>query len=195
MKYRVIYLDPPWLYNDARTHRSTGMALSAYPCLSVEELCKLPIGDLADKDCMLCCWATGPKTPEAIRCIESWGFTYLTKLFTWVKLRPNWTGPTILPSDIYSGLGHYTNSNTEYVLLGRRGKSWRERRDVKEVIFAPRGSHSAKPPEVRTRIEDLFGNVPRIEVFSREVVSGWDCLGNAIDGKDIREALVEQAAA
>ena len=36
-----------------------------------------------------------------------------------------------------------------------------------------------------------MGNVPRIELFARERVFGWDALGNEIDGKDIRDAIDE----
>ena len=33
-------------------------------------------------------------------------------------------------------------------------------------------------PEVRERIVELFGDIPRIELFARESMSGWDCWGN-----------------
>lgn len=51
--------------------------------------------------------------------------------------------------------------------------------------------HSKKPDEIRDRIVELCGDVPRIELFAREKFEGWDCLGDAIDEKDIREAILE----
>lgn len=54
--------------------------------------------------------------------------------------------------------------------------------------------HSKKPDEIRDRIVQLCGDVPRIELFARERYEGWDCLGDAIDGKDIREAILEVSA-
>ena len=55
--------------------------------------------------------------------------------------------------------------------------------------MSPLGRHSAKPPEVRDRIVKLMGDVPRIELFARERVHGWDALGNEIDGLDIRQSI------
>jgi N6-adenosine-specific RNA methylase IME4 len=49
--------------------------------------------------------------------------------------------------------------------------------------------HSKKPSEIRDRIVELCGDVPRIELFAREKVDGWDCIGNEIDGRDIRDIL------
>lgn len=49
-----------------------------------------------------------------------------------------------------------------------------------QFVFAPRGEHSAKPREVRRRIVELLGDVPRIELFARRRVKGWDAWGNEV---------------
>ena len=49
--------------------------------------------------------------------------------------------------------------------------------------------HSKKPDEVRRRIGLLMGEVPRVELFARQKYDGWTCLGDEIDGLDIREAI------
>ncbi|MCJ7616244.1 MAG: MT-A70 family methyltransferase, partial [Desulfobacterales bacterium] len=77
----------------------------------------------------------------------------------------------------------------ELVLLGKKGRPQRIAKNVKQIVMAPRGRHSAKPAEVRDRIVRLMGNVSRIELFAREKVDGWHVLGNEIDGQDIRDAL------
>ena len=51
--------------------------------------------------------------------------------------------------------------------------------------------NTVKTDEIRDRIVELCGNLPRIELFARKKSEGWECLGNEIDGKDIREALKE----
>src|SRR5262245_36081142 len=58
---------------------------------------------------------------------------------------------------------------------------------VYSYIVAPRGRHSAKPPEARTRIERLMGVecLPGLEMFAREDVGGWTCIGDEITGNDI----------
>jgi len=82
------------------------------------------------------------------------------------------------------------NSNTEVCLLGIRGKMKPVSNSVSSVIIAPRERHSKKPDIVRDKIVELFGDLPRIELFARPPLpTGWDCLGNDIDGTDIRTIL------
>jgi N6-adenosine-specific RNA methylase IME4 len=52
---------------------------------------------------------------------------------------------------------------------------------VNQVIFAPRRSHSEKPDEFYERLERLFGDVRRLELFARRERPGWTVWGNQID--------------
>ena len=55
--------------------------------------------------------------------------------------------------------------------------------DGAKILRAPRGSHSAKPVEVRRRIDALMGEGPsRVELFARERVDGWDAWGAEVPG-------------
>ncbi len=87
------------------------------------------------------------------------------------------------------GLGKYTISNAEYCLIARKGKYWREARNVKQIIKYPKTIHSSKPPEIRDRIVSLCGDLPRVELFARDLCKGWDSIGNEIDGMDIRDVI------
>ncbi|MFC1678036.1 MT-A70 family methyltransferase [Planctomycetota bacterium] len=185
-KYKIIYADCPWPYNNPKGN-DPSMGGITYPTMSMEDIKNLQVNQIADKDCALFLWATMPKLPQAIQVIEAWGFTYTTCPFVWVKLNP-------ISGGIYSGLGHWTNGNAELCLLGKKGRPKRQAKNVKQIVMAPRGKHSAKPPEVRDRIVRLMGDIPRIELFAREKAGGWDALGNEIDGKDIRQALSELIA-
>ena len=51
-----------------------------------------------------------------------------------------------------------------------------------EVIYSEVGKHSQKPDEVRKRIVELMGDLPRIELFAREKTEGWDVFGNEVEG-------------
>lgn len=194
MKFSVIYADCPWPYDDKRTSKSAGMVLSAYPTMSISDLCALDVKSVAEDDCALCLWATGPKMREAFQVMDAWGFKYLTVLFVWVKLNRK-ADPTddqyasFTRNDIYSGMGHYTNSNAEYVLLGRRGHPERGAMDIKQIVMAPVGAHSVKPSLVRTRIERLFAEGPYLELFGRTQNEGWTTIGNDLDGLDIRDSI------
>ena len=182
--YRVIFCDPPWPYDNPRDGKPR-LGGYTYPSMSMEELVELPVARIAERDCALFLCATFPKLPEALRVMTAWGFKYTTCAFVWVKLNPKGSLETTydgfkLERGVYSGLGSWTNQNAEIVLLGKRGKPRRVLRNVKQIIFAPRGRHSAKPHEIRTRIESLMGDVTRIELFARERVPGWDAMGNEL---------------
>ena len=53
--------------------------------MKTEEICKIPVKDIADNDCILFMWATFPNLPDALRVIQEWGFTYKTLGFSWIK--------------------------------------------------------------------------------------------------------------
>ena len=53
--------------------------------MSIDDICNLPVKDIADDDCILFLWTTFPKLIETIPLFEAWGFTYKTNGFTWIK--------------------------------------------------------------------------------------------------------------
>lgn len=172
-KYGVIYADPPWLYNDTLGGLSK-MGATPYPCMKQEDINRLPVSNIAAKDCVLFLWVTMPKLQEGLETIKAWGFKYKTCAFCWVKQNPKNGG-------IYSGLGHWVCGNAEICLLATKGHPKRVCKSVKQIVLAPRGRHSAKPPEVRDRIVQLMGGENSyIELFARETVPGWDCWGNEV---------------
>lgn len=171
-KYQIIYADPPWTYADPKGN-DPKMGGITYPTMTLEEIKNLPIREISEKDCALFLWVTMPMLAEGLQVIEAWGFKYITCAFTWVKLNPKGEG-------IYSGLGHWTNGNAELCLFAKKGHPKRQAKNVKQIVLAPRGKHSAKPEEVRNRIVSLIGDLPRIELFAREKVEGWDIWGNEL---------------
>ena len=186
-KYKIIYADPPWKYSsDPKSKRGIwGLAQDHYKSMTPKELKELPIKDLADKDSICFMWATFPILPQCIEILESWGFTYKTVAFVWVK--QNKAGTEIKKY----GLGWYTRSNCEIVLIGRRGKFDRQSAKVQQVVLSPIGVHSKKPDEVRERILELCGDLPRIELFAREKVKGWDAWGNEVpSGRSARSGTM-----
>ena len=78
--YEIIYADPPWRYSAKKVQ---GAAENHYPTMSIDELCALPVAELAAKDSALFMWATFPQLPEALRLIRAWGFTYKSVAFVW----------------------------------------------------------------------------------------------------------------
>lgn len=183
--FQIILADCPWRYADEKNN-DPNMGGITYPTMTAEELGKLQIKKIADKNCLLFMWATMPLLPEAIYVMAQWGFKYTTCAFVWVKLNP--TGifekqekDVILRKGVYSGLGHWTNGNIEVCLLGKKGIPKRLAKNVKQVIFFPRGKHSQKPDETYDRILQLTGDLPRVELFARQKREGWITIGNEIN--------------
>ena len=69
-KYGIIYADPPWRYNMSRGH---GVAENHYPTMSIEEICALPVADIAAEDSALFLWGTFPQLKEAMRVLTTVG--------------------------------------------------------------------------------------------------------------------------
>lgn len=176
-RYSVIYADPPWRYRDKSKHR--GGAERHYPTLSTMEIARLNVQAIASDDALLFLWTTAPFIANGSHwhVAQRWGFVLKTVAFTWVKVRTG-GGGELVPA---IGMGHWTRSNAEFCLLGVRGKPKRVARDVSSVVLSPRLEHSRKPDEVRDRIVRLAGDVPRIELFARQRVPGWDQWGNEIE--------------
>jgi len=150
--------------------------------MSIDEIKKLDIPNLADENCALFLWTTFPYLNEQIKLFKHWCFKYKTVGFTWIKTNKKNGKP-------FFGVGYYAKSNAEVCLLGIKGKMKPVSNKVSSVVIAPRREHSRKPDEVIERIEELFGDVPRIELFARSKRAGWDSIGNGINGLDIKESL------
>jgi N6-adenosine-specific RNA methylase IME4 len=111
--------------------------------------------------------------------LEAWGFEYSSIGFVWVKTgqRLAKQEPLFIVADNKNyprGMGHTTRKGAEICLLGVRGKFGRDRKDVSQVLFAPRARHSEKPVEQYALIERLMGDGPYCELFARQHRSGWD---------------------
>lgn len=183
-KFNILYIDPPWKYDNAKSD-NPAWGGKTYPCMTLEELKELPVPNIAAEDCYLFMWATKPKMEQAFELMKAWGFRYVTTPFVWLKTNQGIDTIQVNPkmTGVYSGLGYFTNGNVEDVLLGRRGKTLpRLRKDIKQVVIAPRGKHSEKPQEVKSRIVQAWGDLPRLEMFARDKYDdGWNYWGNEVE--------------
>lgn len=175
-KYNIIYADPPWFYNDRRNKhtRFCGGAEAHYKTMKVEDIKNLAVKDLAADNCMLFLWVTFPNLQEGLDVIKAWGFKYKTLGFSWIKTNKKNGKP-------FFGIGYYTKSNCEVCLIGVKGKPIKNSDSVSSVIISHREEHSKKPEEARKRIVQLCGDLPRIELFARQRVDGWDSWGNEVE--------------
>lgn len=167
--YSIILADPPW--PSVRTG-ARGNAADNYSLMTLDEICRVPIP--AAENCALFLWARSPALAETLTVMTACGFRYVTVAFCWEKVstrgEPMW------------GIGLYTRPSVELCLLGMRGKLEVKSHGVGQVIRARRGPHSRKPDQQYDLIERLFGDLPRIELFARREIVGWDCRGLQVGG-------------
>ncbi|MBA4067812.1 MAG: hypothetical protein C0501_29760 [Isosphaera sp.] len=161
-RFGTVYADPPWAYQNTAAR---GAAEDHYRTMTLDDICRLPVGPLLAPKAHLHLWATTAFLEDAFRVVRAWGFTYKS-CFVWAK-------PLL-------GCGNYWRLAHEFLLLGVRGRtpfrdktqrSWRE---------LPRGRHSGKPERLRAVIERVSPG-PYLELFGRKPVDGWVVFGDAID--------------
>lgn len=170
-KFTVIYADPPWQYASGKVQ---GAAQNHYPTMKTEDICALPVAELAAKNSALFLWATFPQLPDALRVIEAWGFKFKTVAFVWLKKNKK-------ADSWFYGMGFWTRSNAEICLLATRGHPKRQDNAIHQFIISPIEAHSKKPDEARNKIVALMGDVPRVELFARQTVPGWQVWGNEVE--------------
>lgn len=161
--FPVIYADPPWQYehpiSDSRRIENQ------YPTMTIEDICNLPVNDIATDDAVIFLWATTPMLKKGFQVLDAWGFEYRTCM-VWVK-------PSIGP-------GHWVRNRHELLLIGVKGNIPTPKGEDKpdSVIEAPRQEHSKKPEIVYDIIEKMYPELEKVELFCRQPRQGWKAWGN-----------------
>lgn len=162
--YRCIVIDPPWPMKKIERDVAPNQGIYLdYPTMSIDEIGKLPINELADENgCHIYLWTTHKFLPEALRIFQEWNAKYQC-LLTWVK--PGGFTPF---SWMY---------NTEHVLFGRIGSLPLLRNGIKLSFNEATREHSRKP--------DIFYDIvreaspePHLELFARQPREGFVVWGN-----------------
>lgn len=169
--YSVIYADPPWKYK----HKKRGSAVSHYKTMDVEEIAAMNVKRIAAPNSILFMWIPWTHLAQGahITVMQAWGYIPLTLGFIWFKTNKN-------KDSLFWGTGTWTRANTEACFIGVRGNPRRYDRGIHQVLTSRIREHSEKPDEVRDAIYALLQDVPRIELFSRKEVMGWDAFGNQV---------------
>lgn len=175
-QFGTILADPPWQFQNrtgkvAPEHKR----LSRYGTMNLDQICELPVSEIAADRAHLYLWVPNALLPEGMRVMDEWGFRYVSNII-WEKVRKD-GGPD------GRGVGFYFRNVTEILLFGVRGKNVRTldlgRRQV-NIIRSQKREHSRKPDEQYPIIEGCSWG-PRIELFSRGVRNGWTVWGNQAD--------------
>lgn len=167
-KFRVIYADPAWSYNDKQDTANLGGAAKHYDTMSVSEICSLPVKDIAEKDSVLFLWVTSPLLEDAFTVIDAWGFKYKTS-FVWDKVKHN--------------MGHYNSVRHEFLLIATKGSCTPDNKVLYDSVQSVErnNNHSEKPIEFLNIIDDIYNYGNKLEMFCRHIKKeNWFGWGNEI---------------
>ncbi len=186
--FKTILADPPWQFQNrtgkvAPEHKR----LLRYPTLTLDEIKRLPVGELADEPAHLYLWVPNALLQEGLDVMKSWGFTYKSNL-VWLKVRKD-GGPD------GRGVGFYFRNVTELILFGVKG-SMRTlapgRRQV-NLLASRKREHSRKPDEIYDLVEDCSPG-PYLELFARFARKNWAQWGNEDVDQNLTEGVAKRAA-
>jgi N6-adenosine-specific RNA methylase IME4 len=181
--YNVIYADTPPKFENWSD--LTGMDRAAdnhYETMLIEAIKAMGDNVPAAPDCVLYLWATVPLLPAMFEVMRIWGFRYSSNI-VWVKT-------TLSGEKLKFGTGFETRNAHEHLLVGKRGDvpSAVPGEQFPSVIVAPRRDHSVKPEIIAQKIERLYPNVPKLEMFARRHRDEWDVWGNETDARRVANA-------
>lgn len=210
-KFSAIIADCPWIFSDTLKMSSVPRGAEAnYPVLTTEELCKLPIQQIADPDgCVLALWVVGSMLEDGMKVMNSWGFKQ-KQVFVWVKTKKEpllslinlFKNESIkdvvskfsLENILSFGMGRLFRQTHEICLIGiNNNKIYKKlnNKSQRSVCFEPNFGHSIKPDTLHARLDAMFAG-PKIELFARRQRDGWLCIGNEMPscaGEDIRDSV------
>lgn len=194
MKYEIIYADFPWPW-----YTDFGTAKIPYPLMTEQECVDFPFEQYMAKKCVLFLWMTGPFFIRQSVMMHGWSQKYgLRELgipYIWIKTTkagvpikaagPRAGASGVKPQGEFVAALTNTKRGRTFPLMKENETQWLYEGGTEE-IYAPKvlpGEHSRKPAETRDRIVGTLGDRPRVELFSREEIAGWDGHGNQYPGK------------
>jgi N6-adenosine-specific RNA methylase IME4 len=188
-KYGVIVADPPWRFDDKLKYGGKVIrgVSDMYPTLGISEIKGLPVGAVADENCLLALWVPSAFLQAGLEVMNAWGFDY-RQLWIWGK-----TAKTN-PNKLAFGMGRLGRNCHEPCLIGIKGKYTKHLQDhsQRNLFLHPTTKHSAKPEQLQDSLELMFPEWKKLELFARRDRPNWDCIGNECPStlnEDVRDSL------
>jgi N6-adenosine-specific RNA methylase IME4 len=166
-QFGVIVADPPWHFASNSAAKPGRNVRRHYATMTIQDIAAMPVGDLAERDCLLLLWATNPLLDRAIDALRAWGFRYLSNV-VWDKQA--------------LGTGYWTRSVHEPCLLASRGRPYCPRPLFPRSIMSERRrEHSRKPEWLYQCIDQHYPDATKLDLFSRQRRPGWSHFGDQVD--------------
>lgn len=185
MKFDAVVADNPWTFRDQGRRGGTKRHYKGMPLSEIYGLADL-VSAVAGPAAHLYLWAPNALVLDgtAQEVARRWGW-HPFQLLTWLKPK--------------MGTGMMFRNTTEQAVFcvrpGQLLKNHRRSRSLKSHFYWPRSEHSEKPPEFYREVVERMSRGPYLDLFARYRRPGWTCVGNEIDGLDVRQALGQLARA
>lgn len=174
--FNLIVIDPPWENGSARQK-------SRYPTLPNNYFLSLPIKQLTHTDgALVALWVTNREKLHGFvekELFPAWGVRYVASSY-WLKVKAD--------GSLINDLDLFHHRPYECLLLGQchreamDSKCQSESKPVQDnqIIISIPGDYSRKPPVGGLLLDYVPGFKPArcIELFAREMISGWTSWGN-----------------
>ena len=164
-KFATVVIDPPWPVSAGNGSAKNGYAKGIdYRLMDLAALVCMPIRKVMAEDAWLFCWTVNKFLSATFQLLTSWHADYVFTM-TWAK-----NGGVQLPNR--------PQYNAEWVVVGRRGNpQFKATKAFNTLNFWRREGDSKKPEE----FYDLLRRVtpaPRLDIFGRRHISGFDSWGD-----------------
>lgn len=170
LSYEVIVADPPWRFRTWSEHNQAKSASRHYSLMMLGDIKALPVGQLAQADCLLLLWTTGwaIATGQAHDVARAWGFAPKSEI-VWNKRTAS--GKSRM------GTGYWARSMHEPIMLASIGKP-RKFSAFPSAFDGLAREHSRKPDEFYALVNKHTCGLRRADLFSREKREGFDGWGD-----------------
>ncbi|MCB1423211.1 MAG: DNA methyltransferase [Nitratireductor sp.] len=169
--FDFVMADNPWRFKHYSSKGEAKGATKHYRVMTLEEIKRLPVQHLCQKDCLLWLWVTNPMLPQGLEVMDAWGFKYSTH-GVWRKITKH--------GKLGFGYGYRLRSSHETFLIGTRGKP-KSTRGIRSCFDGPLREHSRKPDEAYDVAEAMMPKATRLDLFSRQERPGWTAFGDEIE--------------
>jgi len=176
MIYDIIVADPPWRFASNSTSRPGRNAMRHYDRMTDAEICDIPVAAWAADAALLLLWTTAPMLERSLAVPRAWGFKYKSQL-VWVKDK--------------IGCGYWARNRHEIVLICTRGRfpCPRPAPFSDSIIAGQQREHSRKPDALLDRVDAIWPDARKLEMFARQHRSGWAAIGDETDKFTAASAL------
>lgn len=173
-KYSIVYIDPPWEQTKSiRKCRPNQKKQLDYKTCSLEEikdLIAIALSNTSDYHNIFM-WTIDKFLHQTEQMLQELGYVLHARM-VWDKTNGVAPAFTVRYSHEYL-LWFYKKNRMLKPVNHTRGK-------YRTVFVEKSTKHSKKPQCVYEMLEDMFPDVPKLEMFARNCRNGWDCWGDEV---------------